>query len=1006
MRHLLPILSFFVCSLGLPFTATADQPRLCFSLDGIWQFATDPENRGEQEKWFVPAAKLPAMPLPGYAPEANGKIRVPGIWDNQGYGKESEKLRHDFAGKGWYKRTITIPRDWANRRVFLVVTGVSRYAKTWINDQFLGEHVGFLSNFEYDLTQYVTPGQTATLTIQVDSKQRWAIDSMFGASTTADYMDLEWGGIWGHVRLEGRADAWLSELFIQPDVPGNACTATAVINGQTDVSDTVKLDVFDQSGQCVAAAAVKPESKLLSLGRSVSVVVTIPNPKLWTPDTPVLYTARLALQKGEKAIDTVESRFGMRQFTIDGYHILLNGKRLMLRGYGDAHIYAERMAMPSDKELHLKRLRIIKSYGFNHMRHHSTIMPPEYYDACDEIGMIANAEFPICYSAALPGVGRWWQEKTPPGAKDPGPALDTYRREWTAAIKQNRNHPSIFCWIMGNELYDESPKPRSLFADIARKLDPTRPFADSDGLGGIPNEQVDRNTLDIWSVQFNEWCSVLDNPEKLKTQPPKKPMLEHEAGNYVIFSRPDLPDQFQHNFKPFWLTEGHKKLQTLGLLNEANQWAEKSERLYALLHKYNLEALRKNPFLSGYHWWLFQDYWTTANGLVDHYFRPKSILPTEVVKFNNDVVLLQDGLQPTYRGRDRLKLKLLTSNFSPDVLNGKFSYKVKADAKTVSTEDRSAQPVPQGDLAHTADVDVELPDVSRPVLLTIAATWTSGMKRYTNDWTARLYPASIKPQTASVLVFGDQEKAKQYSRWNVQAMPAQGAFPANAVYLAGSLDKRTLDAMNRGATVLLLNGSGQCQSKTLIDSVFDSKCVVTFEDGRPILKPHAVTFRTSWWKAGEKEEENNTGTYVCDHPTTREMAPDGWCDVGWFNLIEGGCKYNLEKAPARPQVIIRALTSLMLPVDQAILFEVSVGKGCLIVSGLNHRRAEGRPENDWLIARLLDYAAQSPHPEARWPLSFLAGEAKASIAPDGCLPGFRRLLSKQGEGSKWYAYRF
>jgi hypothetical protein len=704
-------------------------------------------------------------------------------------------------------------------------------------------------------------------------------------------------------------------------------------------------------------------------------------------------------------LDTVESRFGMRQFTIDGYRILLNGKRIMLRGYGDDHVYPEQMAMPSDKELHLKQLRIIKSYGFNHVRHHSTIMPPEYYDACDEVGMIPNGEFPIAYSAALPGVGRWWQEKSPPGAKDPGPALETYRREWTAAIKQNRNHPSIFCWIMGNELYDESPKPRSLFADIARKLDPTRPFADSDGLGGIPNDQVDRDTLAIWSVQFAEWSSIFDNPDKLKTPLPKKPMLEHEAGNYTTFSRPDLVEQFKHNFKPFWLTEGHRKLQTLGLLNEGDQWADKSERLYALLHKYNLEALRKNPFLSGYHWWLFQDYWTSANGLVDHYFRPKSILPTEVLKYNNDVVLLQDGLQPTYRSHDRLIMRLFASNFSPDVLDGAFFYEIKGDGKTFFTKKCQAQRVQQGELAKAADVDVELPEISRPTLLTIAATWFSGKKQYTNDWTARLYPVSIAPNINSVAIFGDSQKAKQYANWKVHSMPAHGELSSQAVYLAGSLDKRMLDAMNRGATVLLFNGSGQCQCKNLVDGVLDSKCVVGFENGRPILKPYPVTFRTSWWKAGEKSEENNTGTYVYDHIATREMAPDGWCDVGWFNLIDGACKYDLEKAPARPQVIIRALTSLMLPVDEAILFEVSVGKGCLIVSGLNHRHAASRPENDWIVAKLIEHAATFPHPKAQWPLSFLAKDATASITPSDCLPGFQRLVSNHGETSQSYSYR-
>ena len=94
----------------------------------------------------------------------------------------------------------------------------------------------------------------------------------------------------------------------------------------------------------------------------------------------------------------------MRQFSTDGYRLLLNGKRLMLRGYGDDHVYPQQMAMPSDKELHRKRLGIIKLYGFNYVRHHSTIMPPEYYDACDELGMIATAEFPIEWDGLIPGL--------------------------------------------------------------------------------------------------------------------------------------------------------------------------------------------------------------------------------------------------------------------------------------------------------------------------------------------------------------------------------------------------------------------------------------------------------------------------------------------------------------------------------------------------------------------------------------------------------------------------
>ena len=958
-------------------TIGSAQPREVLNLDGTWNFATDPGNKGEAEKWQQPEAKLPAMPLPGYAPTANGKIQVPGIWDNQGYGVETDKVRHNFVGKVWYKRQVEIPQSWAGRRAFLAITGVSRYSKVWINEQFLGEHIGYLSVQEYDVTPYVTPGKTATITIQVDSKQRWEVDSMFGASSLADYMDVAWGGIWGHVFLEARPDAWLSDPYIQPDVANSSCTVSATCNGKAEAADAAKLEVFDKNGQRVAEATTKLDAKLAA-GQPVSMKAVIPNAALWTPDSPTLYTAKISLLKGGQALDTIESRFGMRQFSIDGPYVLLNGRRIMLCGYGDDHIYPEQMAMPSDKELHLKQLRIIKSYGFNHVRHHSTILPPEYYEACDEVGIITTAEFPICYEPFIPGTDAW-KGRVKPGT-DPKPAFDTYHREWAGAITRHRNHPSILCWVMGNELYPDFPI-RYSFRDIAKKLDPARLFLDSDGVDAalLANPKLDRPTVAIYDIQFAEWSDPVMNTDKFKMPKPIKPVLSHEAGNYVAFSRPDLVDQFQHNMKPFWLTAGKAKLEKLGLLSEAADWSLKSERLYALLHKYNLESLRKNPYISGYHWWLFQDYWTTSNGIVDHYFRPKSITKEEVLKYNSPVVLLQDGLGRTYRGKSQLALKLLVSNFSPAPLQGEFVWEVKAGDQSIAKRQIALNQIPQGELAEASQISLELPDVTAPVPVTITAELVAGEKHFKNDWRTRLYPAAIRPTATSIPVFADDAQIKQLADGGAKPIPAKGDLDSHAVYaVSWPCDARVVDAMKRGASVVILDGAGL------------------------LMKSYGITFRSTWWKAGDNPTTNSSGTYVYDHPTTRAMAPEGWCDDGWYYLLEGAVKGVLETAPTRPNVIVRALPSMACVEDDAVLFEVGVEKGSLIISGLNHRGAQGRPENEWIIARLLDHAASFPQPKAQWPASYLK---VVSVAPEGCIPGFRKLVANEGEESLWYSIR-
>ena len=233
------------------------------------------------------------------------------------------------------------------------------------------------------------------------------------------------------------------------------------------------------------------------------------------------------------------------------------------------------------------------------------------------------------------------------------------------------------------------------------------------------------------------------------------------------------------------------------MVGEADLWAEKSERLYLLLHKSNLETLRKNPFLSGYHWWLFQDYWTSSNGIVDHYFRPKSIAKEEVVAFNSAVVLLQDGLDRTYRGKTQLDVRLLLSNFSEAALNGKLDWKVTIGNRVIAEKQLPSIMTPQGAVAEVARLGLELPDVAQPTKVKVTARLTAGKDSFANAWTTWLYPAVIRPQTQSVPVFSEIDLPKD---WGVRPIPVKGELTSQAVYVTRwPCDPRVLDAMNRGA---------------------------------------------------------------------------------------------------------------------------------------------------------------------------------------------------------------
>ncbi len=154
---------------------------------------------------------------------------------------------------------------------------------------------------------------------------------MYGCSALSDYIDeilrptyvdAAWGGIWGHVLLGG-AQRRLAQRSVRPAGrrPIRVAPSAPRSTAKPNLPDGAKLEVFDQRGRPVAEAAAKPDAKLAA-GQVLNLEASLPGAKLWTPSSPTLYTARLSLRKGEKTVDAIESRFGMRQFAVDGPHLL------------------------------------------------------------------------------------------------------------------------------------------------------------------------------------------------------------------------------------------------------------------------------------------------------------------------------------------------------------------------------------------------------------------------------------------------------------------------------------------------------------------------------------------------------------------------------------------------------------------------------------------------------------------------------------------------------------
>jgi beta-galactosidase len=961
----MPIRNYAIAFALLCTALTARSERTVISLDGKWNFRLDPQDLGQDQQWFTKSVAF------------TNTIIVPGAWQAQGYGKDGDKLHHNYEGKAWYKRDVRLPKSAPGQRLFLCFSGVHRSAEIWVNGVRLGRHIGYLSPFEFELTPAIAKNATITIAVCVDCKQYWDKDCLTGCVDLIDEMFTPWGGIWGHVWLEVRPAAWLEDVAVRTRIaPKPSCEITARVAGQGD-GIQARLEVRSKPGR-----EISRDADTVYLHDGVLLArVDMHAANLWSPETPNLYVARLELLQDGAVVDRRDVPFGLRDIKIEGHNFYLNGKKLFLRGYGDDCIYPETMAPPTDKEVYRRKLQVARDNGFNFVRHHSHFVPPEYYEAADEVGMLISPELPIAYQEYY--------------NKAKGAALELYKTEWAAAITRLRNHPSIFDWCVGNELYDSVPIARELYRS-AKQLDPTRPVIDSDGLsGGLATQGPDRSTLDFYSVQFDENALPLDNPAKHHlNSAPKKPVISHETGNYVTVPRPDLIEQFKDNFKPFWLATFRAKLDKLGLQSEARQWSINSEKLYYLSHKLNLEDLRKNSWLSGYEWWLLQDYWTGANGLYDTYFRPKSIRPEAVRQFNAPAVLLLDGLPLTIPSSQSLKLKLLVSNYAPEpIRNGSIRWTVKLGNRLLARHKQSSIAAGQGELIEALKIPVDLAPVFRPEQMIVLAELQAGHVSTHNDWSCWVYPDPERltlDARSKAPLFATPELCPTLKPLGAEPILARGPLSARAVYVVTQPTLRTVSAVEAGASMLCLSPTG-------------------------IFPSAPNRFKPAWWLGNPND--CNAGTVVYPHPVTRDMASESWCDAGWYRLLEGAQAFVLDEVPfvvpgsqpgkPKPQpVLVRALDVHTVCRNKALLFEARLGRGCLVVSGLHLEPQPDAPERRWLLKQLIDYAATFPQPKAELPLSFIRDKVKSLALPEGpFISGYVRLLAQGGEQADYPSYR-
>lgn len=365
------------------------------------------------------------------------------------YNSDAYQTKNYYKGPGEYLLDLRMPEIDSTRRYFLKFDAANKASELRVNGSAPMTHAGGYSSFCYDVTPLVREGDNE-IRMFVDNSRRDV------APLSADF--TFWGGIYRDVWLISTelqhfdlCDNASAGVYVTP-VNVSAEKASLKVKSRLVNDDSRRADVkllvslLDESGNQVVGESRKV--RLPGAGTTVveSFFPEIKNPKLWTPETPTLYSLSVSLVdvRSGKKLDETEIPVGFRWFSFDGSEgFKLNGKPYKLRGI-NRHQDLAPLGVALDDEAHRRDMRLLKDLGCNFVRLAHYQQDDAVLDECDRLGLIVWEEIPVVNMVP-----------------DEEGFDDNCEKNLVEMIRQHYNHPSVMMWGYMNEILLRAPSDNS-----------------------------------------------------------------------------------------------------------------------------------------------------------------------------------------------------------------------------------------------------------------------------------------------------------------------------------------------------------------------------------------------------------------------------------------------------------------------------------------------------------------------------------------------------------------
>ena len=443
-----------------------DKSSNFLSIEGDWHF-----------QWVENADQRPTdFFRTDYDDAAWKTMRVPGIWELNGYG-DPEYVNIGFAWRGHfknnppmvptkdnhvgsYRRTIRIPDSWDGRQVIAHFGSVTSNMYLWVNGKFVGYAEDSKSAMEFDITPYLKKGDN----LIAFQSFRWCDGSY---SEDQDFWRLS--GVARDCFLYSRSQtAHVDDVRVTPDLDAEYKNGSLAVALKAKGNAKFLIDLIAPDGDVVSRKIINSSKVKKQKGRNVAVVnatvkFDVENPLKWTAETPNLYKVVVTVQQDNKDVESVPVRTGFRKVEIKNKQLLVNGQPILIKGANRHEIDPDGGYVIS-RERMLEDVKLMKQFNVNAVRTCHYPDDPYFYELCDEYGIY------VCAEANQESHGFFYDS-------DAITTTELFAKQIMERNEHNvhnqYNHPSVIYWSMGNETADSKN-----FAAVKKwinEFDPSRP---------------------------------------------------------------------------------------------------------------------------------------------------------------------------------------------------------------------------------------------------------------------------------------------------------------------------------------------------------------------------------------------------------------------------------------------------------------------------------------------------------------------------------------------------